>query len=91
MKHSLIEYNQQKIEEIVGELQDALEKARKTSFRQTGNTNKDKKPEQYKSVPWWSHNLTMLRKKVERSQKEVSNDEREYKPKRTNERTIQDS
>jgi len=53
-----------KIEEIVEELQDALEKACKTSFRQTGKTNKDKKPEQYKSVPWWTHNLTMLRKKV---------------------------
>jgi len=53
-----------KIEEIVEELQDALEKARKTSFRQTGNTNKNKKREQYKSVPSWTHNLTMLRKKV---------------------------
>jgi len=53
-----------KIEEIVEELQDALEKACKTSFRQTGNTNKDKKLEQYKSVPWWTHNLTLLRKKV---------------------------
>jgi len=44
--------------------------------------NKDKKAEQYKSVPWWTKPLN-AEKKAERTQKEVPKDEREYSPKRT--------
>jgi len=52
------------IEEIVEEFHDALDKACKSSFRQTRPTNMNKKSEQHKTVPWWTQNLTILRKKV---------------------------
>ena len=51
------------IEEIVEEFHDALDKACKSSFWQTRPTNMNKKSEQHKTVPWWTQNLTILRKK----------------------------
>jgi len=51
-------------EEIVEELQKALDKACKSSFRPTRTTMTTKKGTQHKSVPWWTQRLTILRKKV---------------------------
>ena len=42
------------IEEIVEELQEALDKACKSSFRPTRTTMTTKKGTQHKSVPWWT-------------------------------------
>jgi len=49
--------------EIV-ELQEALDKACKSSFRPTRTTMTTKKGTQHTSVPWWTQRLTILRKKV---------------------------
>jgi hypothetical protein len=50
------------IQERVEEFHDALEKACKSSFRQTTSNNMNKKSEQHKTIPWWTQNLTILRK-----------------------------
>ena len=52
------------IEEIVEEFHEALDIACKSSFQQTRPTYTNKKSEQHKSVPWWTQNPTILRKKV---------------------------
>ena len=52
------------IEERVEEFHEALDKACKSSFQQIRPTNTNKKTVQQKSVPWWTQNLTILRKKV---------------------------
>ena len=52
------------IEEIVEEFHEALDKACKSSFQQIRPTNTNKKTVQHKSVPWWTQNLTILRKNV---------------------------
>ena len=79
------------IEERVEEFHEALDKACKSSFQQIRPTNTNKKTVQHKSVPWWTKNLTILRKKSKRTSKEISTYERDYSFNRTKERTIPDN
>ena len=53
----------QNIEEMAEEFQEALDKACKSSFRLTRPTSTSKKTTQHKSMPWWTQNLTILRKR----------------------------
>jgi hypothetical protein len=52
------------IEEILEEFHEVLDKNFKSSFRLTRPTSTTRKAVQHKSVPWWTQNLTILKKKV---------------------------
>ena len=52
------------IEEIVEKFHEALDKVCKSSFQQITPANTNKKAVQHKSVPWWTQNLTILRKNL---------------------------
>ena len=69
------------METVIEELQEALETACRSSFR---IRNKSQKATSHKSVPWWTQNLTILRKKVNAQRRKFqrtkdNNDLREHR------------
>ena len=73
------------METVIGEFQEALERACRSSFRIRNITQK---ATSHKSVPWWTPNFTTLRKKVNAQRRKYqrtkgNNDLRDHQERKT--------